>query len=303
MKKELQVSQEDEGLRLDLFLTKQLNDYSRSYFQELIVKSAVLVNGLIAKKREKLKLGDLVALELIEEKLSNEAEDIPLDILYEDAEIIAINKKTPMVVHPAPGHPKGTFVNALLFHCKLEQALIDEEETNLRPGIVHRLDKDTSGVLVAAKTRHALQHLSKSFAERKVKKLYYAVCIGNPGKGFINSPIARHPSRRKEFSTSEKGKAASTFYETVHYCKQRNLSFVQLEPITGRTHQLRVHLKALGHPILGCELYGQEKLNKKYDTKRQFLHAAKLSFPHPLSEEMMEIEAPLPEEFSAFLAK
>lgn len=288
--------QDEEGIRLDLFLRKRFPDYSRTYFQYLIEKGLVLVNGLVAKKSVLLADGDEIEVEFaVTPEISLNPENIPLDILYEDPYILAINKPVGMVIHPATGNWSGTFVNALLYHCKNLP-----NEDSLRPGIVHRLDKDTSGLLLAAKTEKAQQKLVESFAAREVEKEYLAICIGNPGNRLIDAPIGRHPIKRKEMAVvSGRGKEARTRCEIIAHDHQ--LSLLRLIPETGRTHQLRVHLKHCGFPILGDSTYGNTSLNTKYGISRQLLHAFKLRFIHPITQENVELKAPIPADMQKFI--
>ncbi len=224
-------------------------------------------------------------------------ENIPLDILYEDQDILVINKPVGMVVHPAPGHWTGTFVNALLHHCKSWQGT----ET-LRPGIVHRLDKETSGVLVAAKTPLAHQRLIEAFSQRKVKKEYLVICVGNPGTKEIDAPIGRHPVHRKMMTVVEEGgRVAISRCQTI--ATDGKLSIVRIQPETGRTHQIRVHLKHVGTPVLGDSTYGNPQVNKSYGAIRQLLHAESLSFQHPIEGRLMTFQAPIPGDIQVFMTK
>ncbi len=281
--------------RLDRLLTQTFPTHSRTYFQYLIDSGLVLVNGNPVKKRETVDIGDEieVCFELTPE-LSLEAENIPLDILYEDDYLIAVNKPAGMVTHPAPGHPNGTFVNALLYHCKTLPAT-----ENLRPGIVHRLDKDTSGVLIAAKTTQCHQKLVELFASRQMTKHYLAICLGNPGDRTIEAPIKRHHIRRQEMSIDPAGKPAISICRVLK--TQGELSWVDVQLITGRTHQIRVHLKHIGTPILGDTVYGRAAPNEKYGAKRQLLHAKSLSLVHPMTGAPLSLEAPMPPEFNLIL--
>jgi 23S rRNA pseudouridine1911/1915/1917 synthase len=289
------VSNEEEGMRLDKFLTERFPDYSRTYFQSLIEKKLVLVNSDLVKKREILKSGDEIEVEFaITSEISIQPEPIPLDILYEDPYLLAVNKPAGMVVHPAVGNWRATFVNALLYHCQKEQT------AELRPGIVHRLDKETSGILLAAKDELTQKRLVEAFALRKVYKEYLAICVGNPGNRQIEGNIGRHPTRRKEMAVlAEGGKNAKTVCETVAY--RDNLSLTRLMPYTGRTHQLRVHMLFAGFPILGDPLYGNSSANKKYGAKRQLLHAYLLRFEHPITKQEIELKAPIPEDLNTFI--
>lgn len=282
------------GMRLDKLLSNRFPHHSRSYFQYLIEEGCVLVNGTIFKKREKPKLEDEieVCFQLTPE-LSLQAEDIPLNILYEDPYLIAIDKPAGMVVHPAPGHPRGTFVNALLHHCRELP-----EADPLRPGIVHRLDKDTSGVLLAAKTKEAHQKLVQAFSERKIEKTYLAIAIGKAQDGLIDAPIKRHPVNRKEMTVSAEGKEAKSLCRLLGYNEQ--LSLVEIQLITGRTHQIRVHLKHRNTPVLGDSVYGSASANKKFDATRQLLHAHQVKFVHPITQEILKICAPIPADIFRF---
>ena len=291
------VSEEESGLRLDKLLFQRFQDFSRTYFQTLIEKGSVLVNGEPVKKREKPSVGDEVEICFeLQEGLSLEAEDIPLDILFEDEHILAINKPAGMVVHPAPGHPKSTFVNALLFHC---QGIKEAGTDPIRPGIVHRLDKDTSGVLLAAKTSSAHRALVSMFGQRAIHKTYIAIAVGTPQDGRLSAAIKRHPIKRQEMCVDKEGKEAISDIKVLK--KTESLSFVEIGLITGRTHQIRVHLKHLKAPVLGDPVYGSESANKKWRVSRQLLHAAKVSFTHPFTQEQITLRAPLPQDMKAFL--
>jgi 23S rRNA pseudouridine1911/1915/1917 synthase len=289
------VSEDEEGLRLDKMLTARFPGYSRSYFQYLIEKNLVLLNGNLAKKAALLSPGDEIEVEFaVTPEITIQPEAIPLDILYEDAYMLAINKPAGMVVHPAVGNWSGTFVNALLYYCQTIETLHAE-----RPGIVHRLDKDTTGALLAAKDEITQRKLVESFAHRLIYKEYIAVCLGNPGKREITGNIGRHPKKRKEMAVVEQGKEAKTFCQTVAY--NQKLSVVHLVPQTGRTHQLRVHLKSIGCPILGDALYGNANSNKFFNTSRQLLHAFLLQFTHPITQVRIRIEAPVPDDIKNFI--
>ncbi len=289
---------ERSGFRLDKFLCDHFKPKSRTYFQQLIENGFVLVNGILVKKRTLIEEGDEieVCFQLTEE-LSLEPENIPLDILFEDEHILAINKPAGMVVHPAPGHWSNTFVNALLGHCKKTA----KPEEGLRPGIVHRLDKDTSGVLIAAKTTLAQQKLVGLFQEKKIVKQYLAITIGKPSSSLVSIPIGRHPIKRKEMAVLQSGKEAQTNFQLLAwkdpYC------LILALPITGRTHQIRVHLKHLSAPILGDSLYGNKSVNEKLQIPRQLLHAYRLQLMHPITNAPLELRAPIPQDFKDFLHK
>lgn len=277
--------------RIDKVLAARFENFSRTYFQMLIEKKLVLVNGELVKKRTKLEEGDEIEIEFAaSEQISLTAENIPLDILYEDEHMIAVNKPAGMVTHPAVGNWSGTFVNALLYHC------LQLPEQGLRPGIVHRLDKETSGVIIAAKTSIMQQTLVGFFAARSVKKKYVAICSGNPGDCVIETLIGRDPKKRKEMAVVEQGGKEAITHVKTRSCDGK-VSVVDLYPKTGRTHQLRVHLKSVGCPIIGDKLYGNLALNKKYQAKRQLLHAESLTLPFTPP---LEIIAPIPDDMRKY---
>ncbi len=288
------VTEKEKDQRLDKYLSKRFPDYSRSYFQDLITRQLVLVNGEVVKKRIEVQEGDEVEIEFaLTSQIAVEPENIPLSLLYEDADLIVVNKPAGMVIHPAVGNWTGTFVNALLFHCQLEGE-------GLRPGIVHRLDKETSGVLVAAKNSEAHQKLVALFASRAVKKEYLAITIGNPKDQIIEGNIGRDRFKRQQMTLVESGgKSAKTVVKSLAY--NAKLALVDLFPETGRTHQLRVHLKSIGCPILGDSLYGNLQINKKLQVTRQLLHAYRLTFPHPTTGKEVSFEAPIPEDMQMII--
>lgn len=282
------VSEEDAGRRLDQLLSHHFSGYSRTYFQYLIDQGCVLVNGQKLKKREKPKFGDEIEVcFLLTPEISLEPENIPLDILYEDEHLLAVNKPAGMVVHPGAGNFSGTFVNALLFHCNRLAC-----KNSLRPGIVHRLDKDTSGVLLAAKNPLAHERLVSLFCQRKIDKRYLTICIGNPGTCIIDAPIKRHPVNRKQMCVAEGGKEAISHCRLLG-CKEQ-ISLVEMRLITGRTHQIRVHLKYKNTPVLGDPVYGCTAVNQKFQIDRQMLHAHRVQFNHPITHAPLEIIAPIP---------
>ncbi len=295
----LVITEEETGERLDKILARHFSPvYSRTYFQYLINEHLVLLNGIPIKKGIKPKVGDEVEIEFIATpEICLIPENIPLDILYEDEHILAINKPVGMVVYPAPGHWSGTFVNALLYHCQH----LPLSQNGWRPGIVHRLDKETSGVLVAAKTAWIQQKLVELFASRQMYKEYLAICLGNPGEGQIDAPIGRHPFYRKQMAVVLDGRKALTFYTTLGY--NGKLSIVKVVIATGRTHQIRVHLKYRGTPVLGDALYGQAQANKYYGVTHQLLHAAILRFVHPVTGKELEFKATPPDDMIQMLNK
>lgn len=287
------VSSEESELRIDVLLARRFADHSRTYFQDLLEQGHVLLNGQPIKKRGTPSIGDRIDIAFPPQVKSYlTPEEIPLKIIFEDDHLIVVNKPPGMVVHPAPGHHSGTFVNALLNHCQGELMLSDP----IRPGIIHRLDKDTSGILIAAKTSSAHYLIGKQFASRQVEKKYLAICCGRPPNGLINAPIGRNPNHRKEMAVLEKGgKEAVTDVRVL--AVQEKVSLVLLTPHTGRTHQLRVHLKHLGHPILGDVIYGTSSLNKALAVPRLLLHAYRIGFRHPVTEELLQLIAQIPEDF------
>lgn len=287
------ISAEEEGTRIDKLLANRFPHYSRTYFQHLLEIGCVLLNGQPVKKRIIPEESDEIEICFqATPEASLEPENIPLDILYEDKYLLAINKPAGMVVHPAPGHWSGTFVNALLGHCKE----IAPGNDPLRPGIVHRLDKNTTGVLIAAKTLHVQQKLIELFATRKMEKLYLAICHGRPPNTTVNIPIGRHPVHRKEMAALPDGREAITEIQVVA-CNDK-ASLVLAKPKTGRTHQIRVHLKHIGCPVIGDALYGKE--DPQY---RQLLHAYRLSFEHPITGDLVRLSAPIPSDMKLWLQK
>lgn len=290
------IEQNEDSLRLDQLLAARFKGlYSRTYFQKLIEQGLVLVNGNPVKKRTIPVINDEIEVEFAAEQTSEILpENIPLNILYEDDDILVINKPAGFVVHPAPGNWTGTFVNALIYHCKC----LGENKSDLRPGIVHRLDKDTTGVMIAAKNTYSQARLIESFSKREVKKLYLAIAFGNPGTQTITAPIGRHPVHRQKMAVIETGREAISCIETLSVTEK--LSLVQVNIKTGRTHQIRVHLSSVGTPVLGDALYGNKSTNERFHANRQMLHASTLAITHPRTGKLMEFEAPLPEDFRSF---
>ncbi len=297
------VDEKNSGSRLDQCLAKLIPDYSRAYFQKLIKDGRVSLNGKACKvPRTHVELDAQIEIDFPEEKkIELVAENIDLPVLYEDEEIIVINKPAGIVVHPAAGNWTGTVVNALLG--RNDEFVGDLSEGDLRPGIVHRLDKDTSGCLVVAKTKQSQFQLSKAFADRKVKKTYLALSCGFPKEDTerINTLIARHHVNRKKMAVVDRnGKMAITVYRVIKKGKlgSNPVSLLEVNILTGRTHQIRVHLADRNIPILGDSVYGGRQ---NISCARQMLHAWKLSFPHPKTGEMMEFESPWPDDFNEIL--
>jgi 23S rRNA pseudouridine1911/1915/1917 synthase len=301
---EWQVGASEAGERLDRAITAHLSDFSRSYAATLIEASAVTLNGnVVSKPGQKLRAGDHISINIPAPQPSGiAAEEIPLSIVYEDADLLVIDKPAGMVVHPAPGHAGGTLVNALLAHVPgLELDMGDEA----RPGIVHRLDKDTSGLLVVAKRRPAHEALSRQMSSRTMLKQYLAVVAGKPSppSGIVDAPIARDPRDWQRMAVVINGRPARTRYSTERDLPRYTLIRATLE--TGRTHQIRVHMASTGHPILGDPLYGKRTLKDAatLGLARQFLHAHRLGFTLPSTGEWREFVSPLPEELQGVLER
>lgn len=286
-----------QGLRLDLALKKVFPEISRSRVQQLIDEGYILVNGRKAKASYQVRIGDEVSVTIPDpQPLEVVAEEIPLNIIYEDKDLAVINKPAGMTVHPAPGHSRGTLVNALLARCHDLSGI----GGYLRPGIVHRLDKDTSGLMLVAKNDLAHLRLAKAIKQRKVKRIYMGLVHGvpSPRQGCIDAPIGRHPVRRKEMTvTPINSRPAITNYKVIEEFSSYSLIEARLE--TGRTHQIRVHMAYIGHPIVGDPVYGRRKGNLGLRT--QALHAARLVFSHPTTGEIMDFQAPLPTAFKEAL--
>lgn len=286
----------NEDLRLDIYLSENIKDKSRSYIQNLIKSEKVLVNGNIKKGSYKLKLNDEVQVEIPQsEKLNVDPENIPIDIIYEDRDVIVVNKSQGMVVHPAPGNYSGTLVNALLYHCT------DLSGINgvLRPGIVHRIDKDTSGILVVAKNDMAHKKLAEQLKEHSMNRIYNALVEGviKEDTGTVDKPLGRHPNQRIKMAVVKNGRRAVTHYRVLQRYKNNTLIECKLE--TGRTHQIRVHMAYIGHPIVGDPVYGYSK--QKFKLEGQMLHAKTLGFIHPSTNKYMEFNSELPEYFKKII--
>jgi 23S rRNA pseudouridine1911/1915/1917 synthase len=291
---ELTVPNEQAGERLDRYLALALPQFSRSRLQSLIRSGDVHLQGKTVRTRELVQAGDVVRLvEPPLQEIDAQAEEIPLEILFEDDDLLVLNKPPGLVVHPGAGNQTHTLVNALLHHCSSLSGIGGKQ----RPGIVHRLDKETSGCLVVAKNDATHQALSAQFAAREVKKIYLALVAGTPKKprGTIDASIGRHPVQRKKMAINlTRGRIAKTDYRVLR--SQGGVSLLECAIHSGRTHQIRVHLQHLGHPVLGDSLYG-----KKATAPRQMLHAWKIGFTHPRTKERHFLEAPLPADFQAAL--
>ncbi|MCI1231451.1 MAG: RluA family pseudouridine synthase [Lactobacillus delbrueckii] len=296
MNREYELTAEESGQRLDKYLAGEMTDLSRSRIKELVQAGEVLVNGKKSKVSYKVQKGDLIQVTVLPlEPLALEAENIPLDIVYEDQDVIVVNKPQGMVVHPAAGHPSHTLVNALLYHTR---DLADSPE-GFRPGIVHRIDKDTSGLLMVAKNAAARESLEKQLAAKSNKRQYLAIVHGNFAEedGTIDAPIGRNPKDRKQMAVVEKGKSAVTHFKVLEQYQGYSLVECQLE--TGRTHQIRVHMAYIGHPLAGDPLYGPRKTLPGHG---QFLHAKTLGFEQPRTGEWLEFSVQPPEIFQQTVA-
>lgn len=287
------------GERIDKFIADNSEGISRSYAAKLCAERRVLVEGKNADKKYKLKGGEMIEIDVPEpETVEVLPENIPLDIVYEDDDLIVVNKPQGMVVHPAAGNESGTLVNALMYHCGGSLSAINGV---IRPGIVHRIDKDTSGLLVAAKNNEAHLFLSAQLKERKAVRKYIALVNGNikEDRGTINKPIARHPNDRKKMAVVSGGREAVTHYNVLE--RYGGYTLVECILETGRTHQIRVHMASIGHSIVGDTVYGIKK--EKYKLNGQLLHAKTIGFVHPSTGEMMEFTSELPDYFKEVIEK
>ncbi|MFR2560614.1 MAG: RluA family pseudouridine synthase [Oscillospiraceae bacterium] len=295
----LRASEESKNQRLDAFLASSLDGLTRSQATQLIESGEVAVNGRAVSKSYKLAGGEDIAVTLPEpEPVEAVPQDIPLDVVYEDADVIVVNKPSGMVVHPAPGHPDGTLVNALLYHCA---GTLSGVGGALRPGIVHRIDRDTSGLIIAAKNDAAHQYLSAQLADHTLARTYECIVVGKlrEDRGTVDAPIARHPTDRKRMAVVAGGREAVTHWEVI--ARYPGYTHVRCRLETGRTHQIRVHMAYIGHPILGDTVYGAKK--EVPGLTGQCLHAVGLRFLHPRTHEVVELFCPLPEEFTRMLQK
>lgn len=295
------IVENENSMRIDRYLAETSDGLSRSHIQKLIKDGDITVNDKPVKANYRLISGDNIKINIPDLKEPDiAAENIPLDILYEDEDVIIVNKPKQMVVHPAPGHYTGTLVNALMYHCRGDLSGINGD---LRPGIVHRIDMDTTGSLIVCKNDAAHQSLAKQLKEHSINRVYVAVVYGNikEDKGIVDAPIGRHPTERKRMSThARNAREAVTHYEVIERFK--GYTYIKCRLETGRTHQIRVHMASIGHPLVGDPVYGPRK-NLFPELQGQALHAKTLGFIHPTTKKYMEIEAPIPEYFKVLLKK
>ena len=290
---------DETGKRIDVYISRFRDDLSRSQVQKLITDGKVTVNGKNIKSNYRLREKDIIDIEIPDpEPLDIEAEDISLNILYEDSDVIVIDKPQGMVVHPAPGHYSGTVVNALMYHCKDSLSGING---CMRPGIVHRIDMNTSGIIVAAKSDAAHKSLAVQFAEHSINRRYRAIVVGNIKEDTltVDKPIGRNPRDRKKMAVVEGGKRAVTHFTVLE--RFGKYTYIEASLETGRTHQIRVHMSYSGHPLLGDNIYGSEK--QPYKLMGQVLHAGVLGFVHPATGEYMEFRSEVPEYFEKLLER
>lgn len=293
------VNENDKGKRLDIYIAENFNELSRTMIKKLIESNNILVNDKSEKVSYKVQANDNISIDVPEAKETKlKAQEIPLDIIYEDSDIIVVNKPKGMVVHPANGNPDGTLVNAILSICKNSLSGIGGE---LRPGIVHRLDKDTSGLIIVAKNDKAHINMSEQIKERNVKKTYIALVRGNvpEEEATINMPIGRSTKDRKKMAVTKNGKQAITHFKVLKRYSKYTLLGIKIE--TGRTHQIRVHMAEIGYPVVGDAVYSNGK--NEFGIEGQMLHAYKLEFMHPITNKHMELTAPLPQYFEEILKK
>ena len=291
------VDESTDHIRIDKYLNELLPDQSRSYIQKLLKDGHILVNNSIIKPNYKVKADDRIQIDIPEPIEANiEAENIPLDIIYEDNDVLIVNKPKEMVVHPAPGNYSGTLVNALMYHCKDSLSNINGV---LRPGIVHRIDKNTTGCLIVCKNDQSHNFVADQLSEHSINRIYVGIVCGvlKDDEGIIDAPIGRNKRDRKLMSVNEDGKRAITHYKVLK--RFRDYTLVQFKLETGRTHQIRVHMAHINHPLLGDDQYGRQKC--KFNLTGQCLHAKTIGFIHPSTKEYVEFEVEEPEYFKHLL--
>ena len=297
----IEIIAAESGIRIDAWVSDQMPELTRSAAQRLLADGMILVNGKVPKKNYKVNAGDAITVTIPEAaEVPLIPQNIPIDIVFEDEDVVVVNKPRGMVVHPAPGHPDGTLVNALLYHCGDTLSGVGGEK---RPGIVHRIDKDTSGLLIVAKNDAAHLALSAQLSDRSLSRIYRAVVVGNlrEDAGTVDAPIGRHPNDRKKMAvTHQNSRNAVTHWSVLE--RYRGYTHVRCKLETGRTHQIRVHMAHIGHPLLGDEVYGHAKLPEK-GLVGQCLHAKELQFIHPRTGEAVHLDTELPDYFKEVLAR
>ncbi|MGV8146473.1 MAG: RluA family pseudouridine synthase [Alkaliphilus sp.] len=293
------VSEENENIRLDIFVSELYSDLSRSYIQKLIKEKQITVNAKTEKNKYLVQIGDEIVVNIpVAKELTIKAQNIPIVIVYEDEDLLVINKEQNMVVHPAPGNYDGTVVNAIMYHCKGKLSSINGI---IRPGIVHRIDKNTSGLLVIAKNDTSHRSLAEQFKDHTVVRKYEAIVRGRikEDRATIDAPIKRHPTNRLKMATSKDGRNAITHIKVIE--RFSDDSYIEARLETGRTHQIRVHLSYINHPLVGDVVYGSKSSGTKFNLEGQVLHAKTLGFIHPRSKEFIEFNSELPESFNKVL--
>ena len=297
---EFNVTDEYEDMRIDKLISELIDSLSRTYIKKLIDDKKVFCNGKNVKASFSVSEGDHIVMEIPPVEVPEIVpQDISLDILYEDNDVIVVNKPKDMVVHPAAGHYKDTLVNAVMFHCKDNLSGINGV---MRPGIVHRIDKDTTGSVIICKNDNAHKEIAAQLKEHSINRVYHAICYGilKDDEGDIDAPIGRSSSDRKKMAVVPGGKEAQTHYKVLKRFEDDGFTYIECRLKTGRTHQIRVHMAYIGHPLLGDEVYAQGR-KSKFKTNGQCLHAKTLGFIHPVTKEYVETDAPLPEYFSHLL--
>ena len=297
---EFYVTDEYEGFRIDKLISELIDTFSRTYIQKLIDDEKVLCNGKKVKPSLKVSENDHIVMEIPPLKVPQIVpEDIPLDIIYEDDDVVIVNKPKNMVVHPAAGHYTGTLVNAIMYHCKDNLSGINGV---MRPGIVHRIDKDTTGSVIICKNDTSHQDIAAQLKDHTINRVYHAICYGiiKDDEGDIETPIGRSAQDRKKMAVVDGGKYAFTHYRVLKRFEEDKMTYIECRLKTGRTHQIRVHMAYIGHPLLGDEAYASGK-KSRFKLNGQCLHAKTLGFIHPKSKEYIETDAPLPEYFSHLL--
>lgn len=294
------VTDEYEGLRIDKLISELIDSLSRTYIKKLIDDNKVSCNDKVVKASFKVSENDHIKMEIPPLEVPKiEPQDIPLDIIYEDNDVIIVNKPKDMVVHPAAGHYTGTLVNAVMFHCKDNLSGINGV---MRPGIVHRIDKDTTGSVIICKNDNAHQNIADQLKEHSIVRVYHAICYGvlKDDEGDVEAPIGRSPSDRKKMAVVPNGKYASTHYRVLKRFPEDGFTYIECRLKTGRTHQIRVHMAHIGHPLLGDDVYASGR-KSRFKLNGQCLHAKTLGFVHPVTNEYIETDAPLPDYFSHLL--